>query len=100
MSYIIGLVIYGYIFFLLYSVLFIAPFLLLAWMIPVINPLILFVLLGVLFLSGTRAHLASQMYSTGEEGFVSSLLESGAQLWVMIRSTPLWAHVQKLFKRK
>lgn len=100
MAYIIGLIIYGYMFFFFYGVLIFAPLALLSWLLPIFKPLALLAFLAVLFLASMRAHSAALMYSWGTHTFVEAISESGEQLKTHLVTSPWLSKFLKPFKRK
>jgi len=100
MAYIIGLIIYGYMFFIFYGLVIFAPFALLTWLLSIFKPLALLAFLAVLFLASMRAHSAAQMYASGTQSFVEAMTESGEQIKTLLMTTPWLNRIIRLLKRK
>jgi hypothetical protein len=99
-AYIIGLIIYGYVFFLFYGLMLFVPLALLSWLMPILSPLALLAILAVLFLAGMRAHSAALMYAAGTHSFVEAMTESGEQIKTLLYTTPWLNRIIRLFRRK
>ena len=100
MPYMLGLIVFGYYFLFLYALFILVPFALLAWLLPVIRPVLPVPALVVLLLAALRAHLAGVISATRGEGFLDAAAESGDQLWILVRSVPFLGRIARILQRK
>ena len=90
MQYYFGLIIYACLFFFFYAAIFLVPVFMLAWFIPPAKFIVIVISCGAFVMAILRAHLASNLYSTGDVSFFGALGGSGAMLGAIIRKLAPW----------
>jgi len=100
MAYGLGVIIFGYLFFMFYALIIIAPAALVCWLIPFLKPFGAIAFLLVLYLSGLRAHAASLNYASGSFTFLGAIVESGEQIKSHLITAPWLNRILIFFKRK